>query len=177
MIETFGIPDYDPVEFYATDEVAAAMAATISKLIGQPFDGAWLMWDFQNDEWVNDAPIVVCIGGHQLELCFGDRQELYVSIDEINRTKPLAWFDDSNRPFQWVSNPEREFQALSFRRLSRVGIGESGWSSGGIASFQPSSIELDFSGTHLALVREEPGASLRFAPPSDSQSTRVRWLA
>lgn len=176
MIETFGIPDYAPAELLSTDDVRERVGEGIGELVGAVFDGAWLMWDFSSDEWVEDAPIIVCLGGHQLELCLGDRQETYVSIDEIDRGRPLAWFDGANRPYQWVSNPTRDFQSLSFRRLERFGIGESAWASGGVASYQPWSIELDFGDAHLALERGDDTHSLRFRAPQPSREFRVVWL-
>jgi hypothetical protein len=176
MIETFGVPDYAPDPHYGTDDVRSAVESVRDELIGASFDGAWLMWDFAEDTWVDDGPTIVCLANHQLEICFGDAQDVYVTVDEIDRKRPLAWFDDRNRPYQWVSNPVRGFQSLSFRQLERIGVGETGWSSGGVASYQPTSIELDFGSAHLAIERAEPTNVLRFDSPRRGDGFRVVWL-
>lgn len=97
-------------------------------LIGAQVQALWSLWDEENDEWFNDAPIVVCTQEKQLEFCANKLNEFSFSLDSINLSVPVYWCGDEDpdiKPFRWVQQKNPELSDLAGKFITGIEIVES----------------------------------------------------
>ncbi|UQS22291.1 hypothetical protein L1857_05370 [Amycolatopsis thermalba] len=73
----------------------------LAALVGRRLTAAWLAWELDGDCWWNDAPVVFDFGGEQLEISHRKFDELSITWNSIQVTRPpadpmfqIAWRDD-----------------------------------------------------------------------------------
>ncbi len=120
----------------------------------------WSLWDEEEDEWFNDAPIVVCTQTQQLEFCAIRLDEFSFSLNSIDLTRPVYWCGDTDPdtiPFRWVEQRNPEFANLVGKIISEIEIIESGIDPGSqtalsIGTGELSGIALKFEDDYLAIL-------------------------
>ncbi|ELS32500.1 MULTISPECIES: hypothetical protein [Pseudanabaena] len=122
----WGIRSYQP----KWSDSATELLGLISRipLIGSQVQALWSLWDEENDEWFNDAPVVICTQENQLEFCANKLNEFSISLDSINLSVPVYWCEDEDpdtKSFRWVQQRNPEFRDLVGKLITGIEIVES----------------------------------------------------
>jgi hypothetical protein len=181
-----GIQDYAPSQYQSAEQLESELGAELHNLIGMPLESVWLMWDAIDDEWFADGPVILGLGGRQLEVCAYRFETLFVSLDAIDRSKPLDWYagaDSDGAPFdlRWVENPPIDgLNDIVGRKIQRIGAGEYAWELSETMSLPPwhlASMEFELEGACFAIENALDENALRFSAPAESEIRRTRWIA
>jgi hypothetical protein len=89
----------------------------------------WSLWDEEEDEWFNDAPIVICTDEQQIEFCATELDKFSCSIETIDLTRSVHWCGDEDPdvlPLKWVQQRNVEFADLVGKKIAEIVIIESG---------------------------------------------------
>jgi len=101
-----GIPGYKPLFLDDPAEFIRLHKDFLSSLIGQSISRYWLMWDLKNDDWNTDGPVILEIGGTQVELCVFQTDQLSLTRDSIDLVAPLDWYGAAEEfPLRWQNSP------------------------------------------------------------------------
>jgi hypothetical protein len=123
----WGIRNYQPQwTNSATDLVQSMQQISTANM---QIRSIWSLWDEEEDEWFNDAPIVICTQEQQLEFCATQLDLFSCSIDTIDLTLPVYWCDEEDPdvlPFKWVQQRNVEFADLVGKKIVEIVIIESG---------------------------------------------------
>lgn len=88
------------------------------------------MWDREEDEWFDDAPVVICTEQVQLEFCAIKLDEFSFSLDSIDLSVPVYWCcadaDPEIQPFYWVQQCNVEFTDLIGKFITGIEVVEYG---------------------------------------------------
>lgn len=122
----WGIKSYQPQWSDSATELLELITQT--PLIGFQVQALWSLWDEENDEWFNDAPIVICTQERQLEFCANKLNEFSFSLDSIDLSVPVYWCGDEDpdtKSFRWVQQKNPEFSDLARKLITGIEIVES----------------------------------------------------
>ena len=122
----WGINNYQPRWCNTSDELSKLLIQT--SLIGLQISSSWSLWAGEEDEWFNDAPVVICTETAQFEFCANKSEEFSFSLDSIDLGVPVYWCADSDtdlQPFYWVRSRNIEFNGLVGKSIAGVEIIES----------------------------------------------------
>ncbi|MEM1253090.1 MAG: hypothetical protein AAGI69_11700 [Cyanobacteria bacterium P01_H01_bin.21] len=122
----WGIRRYQP-QWTDSAKESLGLIAQIP-LIGVQVQALWSLWDEENDEWFNDAPIIICTQEKQLEFCANKLNEFSFSLDSINLSVPVHWggyAEPDIQPLRWVQQKNPEFKDLSGKFITGIEIVES----------------------------------------------------
>lgn len=91
MTPFWGIPDYQPRWSKTAGDLHDALCAVRADFVGRPIRAVWTLWDDEDDQWFEDAPVVVDAGSHRLEICATKLDEMSVSVNTIDLSLPVYW--------------------------------------------------------------------------------------
>lgn len=122
----WGIKSYQPQWRDSATELLDLIAQI--PLIGSQVQALWSLWNEEDDEWFNDAPVVICTQERQLEFCANKLNEFSFSLGSIDLNIPVYWCGDEDpdtKPFRWVQQKNPEFRALAGKLITGIEIVES----------------------------------------------------
>ena len=85
------------------------------------------MWDGETDEWFNDAPVIVDVGGRRLEVCATKLDEMSVSVNTIDISRPVFWCgdeDDGEPTMRWTDRIHSCLAGMASKRIESFCIME-----------------------------------------------------
>ncbi len=89
-------------------------------LIGQAINSYFVQWNLNENEWNDDAPIILLIGGKQIELT-SYQLDFSLTVDRINLTNKLNWYGEGNNlPLEWVKNPFQEINKILYKPIDKI---------------------------------------------------------
>ena len=88
IMSTWGIPGFQPRWLTKVEDLRDALRAIQADFVGRPIRAVWTLWD---DEWWNDAPVIIDAGSSRLEVCAHKLDEMSVSVNTIDISKPVFW--------------------------------------------------------------------------------------
>ena len=173
MSESFlGVADWRPQLFVRAADVGAALGDELRALRGQRLEAVWVMWDREGDEWWSDGPVILQIGGRQVEVSVFKSNELYVSLDAIDRDAGLFWAEDME--LVWRDSPFDELIPFVGQVVERIGCGEY---SSTRARWALVSLDVKLAGGHLAVENGGDENAFRYeARASRSDGHRWTWF-
>ena len=85
-------------------------------------DGLWTLWD--GEEWFNDAPVVLVVEGHQIELCVNQIGLFSLTTDSIDLESGVAWCaeKDEQENLVWRKNAHSESSLFIGKRIKNLGV-------------------------------------------------------
>jgi len=86
-----GVADYEPVWLDSSEALLASHGDRLSSLMGATLEGHWVVADRTEDDWFNDMPIVLIVGGVPLEVACWKFDEMAISWGEIDLSRPIDW--------------------------------------------------------------------------------------
>ncbi len=101
----WGIHDYRPRWLTQAGELRDRLRAIRPDFVGRPIRAVWTLWDDADDEWFDDAPVIVDVGGHRLEICATKLDQMSVSVNTIDLSQPVFWCgdeDDGEPAMHWT---------------------------------------------------------------------------
>ena len=122
----WGIKNYQPQWSDSATELLELIAQI--PLIEYQVQALWSLWDEKNDEWFNDAPVVICTQEKQLEFCANKLDKFSFSLDSIDLSVPVCWggYEDSDmNSLRWVQQKNPEFRDLVGKLITGIEIVES----------------------------------------------------
>lgn len=125
-IYKWGIKSYQPQWSDSATELLELIVQI--PLIGSQVQALWSLWDEEDNEWFNDAPVVICTQEKQLEFCANKLNEFSFSLDLIDLSVPVYWCSDEDsdiKPFRWVQQKNHEFRDLAGKFITGIEIVES----------------------------------------------------
>ena len=123
----WGIDNYQPRWCNSLPELSSLLVQT--PLVGLQITSIWSLWDGREDEWFDDAPIVICTPENQVEFCATKLDEFSFSLDSVDLSVPVYWCEGENpdgEPFHWVQQQNVEFNDLVRKVILGVEIIEYG---------------------------------------------------
>lgn len=143
-------------------------------------DQIWVAWDRVTNDWFCDIPVILVIGGLQLEVSVHKLDELYLSFDAIDRSAPFGWADDGEWDLEWRCNPPIVERTVLGRRVTGFGSAEYAFQLADFVGTLPwvlVSLEVELEdGAHFAIENALDENSLRFRSPEERSDLRVRWF-
>ena len=85
----FGIESFQPTFCTSPDELISLTGEKLRLIIGQPVTRNWVLWNSQFDQWWCEWPVILATQDRQLEICVLNDDQLAVSWDSIDLSKPL----------------------------------------------------------------------------------------
>lgn len=77
----------------------------LRSLIGQRLECSWVAWQTEDDEWFNDEPVILRIGGRNVELVLTELSSAWVGVNTIDVESAPNWFDCwEDYPLAWRKN-------------------------------------------------------------------------
>lgn len=180
-----GIPGYRPGRYRAANQLVSSLGDELRGFVGETLENIWLMWEANEDEWFADGPVILGIGGRQIEVCAFRNDTLLVSLDAIDRSEPLDWCGaresgDALFDLQWMKNPScGQLPNILGRRVRRIGIGEYAWELSeplGLPQWLLVSVAFELEGAYFAIDNALDENGLRFEPPAESEDRRIKWI-
>ena len=123
----WGIHDYRPQWSKQAGELREHLRAIRADFTGRPIHAVWTLWDVENDEWFNDAPVIVDVGGSRLEICATKLDEMSVSVNTIDIAKPVFWCsdeDDGEPAMRWTDRIHSCLTGVASQRIESFCIME-----------------------------------------------------
>lgn len=173
------VRDWKPQSFFTAEAVGASLGDRLKAMVGLRLDEVWLAWDVGADEWFCDAPVLLVVGGQQLEVSVNQLNELCISFNAIDRSAPFGW-QDSDFDLKWRRNPAIVPHSVLGRTVAGFGAMEYAF---GLADFVGTlpwvlvSLEVKLEGAHLAIENGLDENALRFRPLDEDDEYRVKWFA
>lgn len=176
------IRDWKPDSFFTAEEVEVCLAGRLHALVGRTLEEVWVVWDVTADEWFCDAPVLLVVGGCQIEVSVHQIDELCVSFDAIDRSAPFGWLDDPEFHFDldWRCNPAIVPESVIGRRVVGFGAAEYAFELADFVGTRPwvlVSFEVELEGgAHLAIENGLDENAFRFRSPEKRDDLRVKWF-
>lgn len=118
-----GIQNYKPLYLSDPDIFCKKFHIQLNELIGKSIDRFWIMWDDKLNEWNPDGPVIVEIGGNNLEFSAYNLDEFSLTVNAINLDDELDWYEMGNElPLSWKENGKTELIQLLNRPIKEVNI-------------------------------------------------------
>lgn len=123
----FGIRGYDPLWQTGATAVTAEHCNRLSSLVGQRFNGVWLLWQCAWDQWLADGPVLVRFADEQVEINHRKFADLSLTWGTIDPVAHDAWTipsSDESEPsrLRWRDDACPRLDALRGERLCEVGL-------------------------------------------------------
>ena len=92
------------------------------RFLGERIEEVWTLWD--EEEWFNDAPVVLKIGKNFVELCANKIGSYSFSMNTIDLGSEVYWCSNENegQAMRWRKNMHEESKGLKNGVISEVGI-------------------------------------------------------
>ncbi|MBD2089940.1 hypothetical protein H6F67_08745 [Microcoleus sp. FACHB-1515] len=121
----WGIENYQPRWTNSASKLADLLAAT--PIVGLQAKSVWVLWDSKQNQWFNDAPVVVCTSSNQLEFCAKTLNSFSFSVNSIDLTSPVYWCGSEElgfAPLQWIQEAYFQTQRLKGKQIAAIRIVE-----------------------------------------------------
>ena len=82
---------YSPHYLDSTKAILEAHLASLRGLLGKTLSGSWVAWELNEDEWFNDAPVVLDFEGQHLELNFFGMDKLSITFNTLDLSERFNW--------------------------------------------------------------------------------------
>lgn len=89
----FGIEGYEPVWQRGLASITASHGRRLAGLVGLRLTQTWLLWDYGDDEWFSDAPVLLDFEGEQVEIQHNKFDELSLTWNTTDPGKPVSFLD------------------------------------------------------------------------------------
>ncbi|WP_046226971.1 hypothetical protein [Paenibacillus dauci] len=118
----FGINNYEPNFYKSSSEIIQSFSSQLLRLKEQHIINIYAMWDKINEEWNDDAPIILEFTAFNLEVCNYKLEELALSINLINIHQEIEKYDFEEFgkfEYEWRKRPE---EVLKFNRATIISM-------------------------------------------------------
>jgi len=118
----FGINNYEPEFYDSSAEIIENFSSQLLRLKEQKIINMYSKWDKINEEWNDNAPIILEFTSFNLEVCNYKLEELALSINSINIHQEIEKYDfeEFGRfEYEWRKRPE---EVLKFSQAKITGI-------------------------------------------------------
>lgn len=118
----FGVNDYEPNFYGSSAEIIQNFSSQLLRLKEQKIINIYSMWDKINEEWNDDAPVILELTSFNLEVCNYKLEELTLSINSINIHQEIEKYDFEEFgkfEYEWRKRPE---EVLKFSQAKIIDI-------------------------------------------------------
>ena len=113
-----GILNYEPNFFDDTEIFVKVLYDKLIGTIGLTLEDYWLMWDINENEWYNDGPVILKIGGAQFEFTTYNLDNFSLTFDKIDLTSKLDWYGIGDElPLIWKNRSNESVNNLLGRTI------------------------------------------------------------
>lgn len=120
----FGIQGWEPRWYNSLPDLKNQLLNF--SFVGKKIDACWTLWDKQN-QFFEDAPIILIIEGQQYHFCALKFDEFSVTQGTINTNQKVAWCGGAPDPFgylTWHKNKNLDFESIIGEKILKVEIVE-----------------------------------------------------
>jgi len=104
-----GISSYKPKFQTTAESFINEHQSELLKLIGKKITRFWIMWETNDDIWMNDAPIILEIENKRYEFTAYQLDEFSLTINSFELSEKLDWYGMGNEmPLEWRENGKQE---------------------------------------------------------------------
>ena len=86
----WGIKGWKPFWYESTNEIVARLE--LENICGSIVKSTWTLWE--DEEWFEDAPVIIFAGNKQLEFCANKIGVFSFSVNTIDIHKPVSWCEE-----------------------------------------------------------------------------------
>lgn len=116
--------NYLPYYLNSVQAVLETHSSALSSLLGKSLTDSWVVWEQNEDEWFNDAPVVLNFEGVHLELNFFKLDELSITFDTLDLHQKPDWYGLTNFDLIWRKDVLKELVDVKGFYLERMTVTE-----------------------------------------------------
>ena len=106
------------------DELEKRHGTLLRSLVGESVEGSWVAWENNDDEWFPDEPVVLRVGGRNVEFVHSKLSSLWIDIDSIDIATEPSWWADWDFDLEWRRDAHPALQVARGRQIEWVEIVE-----------------------------------------------------
>ncbi|MEH7380970.1 hypothetical protein V7138_10855 [Bacillus sp. JJ1533] len=116
-----GIKNYEPNFFSDTTELIKQHAQHLRILIGTKLEGIWTVHEATDGEIWADCPVILGIGGKQVELC-SFKDGFSITWNKIDIKKKLNWYGSEELHLVWEKNRVEDLSINLGKQIKEIEI-------------------------------------------------------
>ncbi|MED4019188.1 hypothetical protein [Sutcliffiella cohnii] len=117
-----GIKDYEPIFYTDINEFINFHGDSLRKLIGSTIEGIWTVHEISDGEFWADCPVILVVGGRQLEFCSFNDREIAVTWNEIDLKEKLDWYGNDEFNLEWRKNAFGNFSLYIGKQMEEIEV-------------------------------------------------------
>ncbi len=117
-----GIESYNPKFYTETGDIFTELNEAFGKLIGKVISEVWVAYDINENEWFKDCPVVLKIDDMQVEICAYKMDELAITLNSINMSEKLNWYDMEDFELEWRMNVFPDLLTILNKKICDIEI-------------------------------------------------------
>ena len=116
-----GIKDYEPIFYTDINDFIKNQSKALRLLVGSTIEEIWTVHEGTDGEFWGDCPVILVIGGKQLEFC-SIRDEISITWDEIDGKGKIDWYGIQELNLKWRKNAIRSNRSFIGKQIEGVEI-------------------------------------------------------
>ena len=116
-----GIKDYEPIFYTDINDFIKNQSKALRLLVRSTIEEIWTAHEGTNGEYWGDCPVILVIGGKQLEFC-SIRDEISITWDEIDVKGKLDWYGSQELNLEWRKNAIRSNRSFIGKQIEGIEI-------------------------------------------------------
>lgn len=117
-----GIKDYEPIFYTDINEFINFHGDSLRQLIGSTIEGIWTVHEISDGEFWADCPVILVVGGRQLEFCSFNDREIAVTWNEIDLKEKLDWYGNDELNLEWRKNAFGNFSLFIGKQMEEIEV-------------------------------------------------------
>jgi hypothetical protein len=117
-----GIKDYEPIFYTDINEFINTHGKGLRDLIGSTIAEIWTVQEISDGDFWADCPVILLIGGKQLEFCSFNDREIAVTWNEIDLKEKLDWYGNQELNLEWRKNAIDNFSFFIGKQIEEIEV-------------------------------------------------------
>ncbi|MBT2729209.1 hypothetical protein J7E63_20135 [Bacillus sp. ISL-75] len=117
-----GINDYNPTFYTDLNEFIKEQRDSLRSLIGLKLDEVWTVHEMSDGEFWSDCPVILGIGGQQLEFCSFNDREIAVTWNEIDLKEKLDWYGNQELILEWRKSAIGNISSFIGKQIEEIEV-------------------------------------------------------
>lgn len=120
----WGIKNYQP--YWTNSSIELASRLLKASLEDLKIQSIWMLWDNEEQQWFEDAPVVINTATKQLEFCANKLEYFSFSFNSIDLSAPVYWclsedeVDETEQPMYWMEVNNSKTNSLLNNKITEV---------------------------------------------------------
>ncbi|WP_417899850.1 hypothetical protein ABN702_06085 [Bacillus haimaensis] len=117
-----GIKSYEPTFFKDKDKFIQEHRDKLRSLNGLNIDEVWTVHELSDGEFWADCPVIIVVGGKQLEFCSFNDSEIAVTWNDIDLKVKLDWYGNQKLNLEWRKNAIKNITPFIGKQIEKIEV-------------------------------------------------------